>query len=269
MTCADPAKKRGGSDSPPEVALESRLAAAERELANARRDLDAFVGAVSHDLQAPLRHVRAFAELLARHNGAALDQDGSGYLEFVRNGAVKAQDMVSALVSYARLTSRAKPFRPLEVGACVARAVEALREEIARSGAHVDAGGMPRLCGDAEQLTMLFFHLLRNALRFCREGEPARATVRAERCEEGWRFEVRDNGVGMAPGFLERAFLPFQKADPNSNDLGMGLAVCRRIVERHGGRIWADSHPGQGSTFFFTLPALSEDGTAERGSVNR
>lgn len=252
MKAAGPMSASG--DSAAEAGLRSRLAEAERELAHARQSLDAFVGAVSHDLQAPLRHVRAFADLLARRAGAALDKDAAGYVEFVRSGAARAQDMVAALASYARVAARAGSPGPVDAAGCVARAIETLDEEIARSGARIEVGPLPTLHGDGEQLTVVFVYLFRNAVQFCRKDAPPRVTVRAELCGEAWRFEVSDNGIGIEPGFMGRAFLPFQKADPNSGGLGMGLAVCRSIVERHGGWIRVESQAGQGSTFSFTVP---------------
>ena len=224
------------------------------------REFSDFLLRLCHDLETPLRAVRAHSELLRKSLGDAQPEGPSQSLTFVGDGVRRIDLLSQGLSGYAlalRIDDGA--FRPAPMDVLLRGALARLQKEVRENQAEVTYDGLPRLTGDPDRLVNVFEHLLSNALRH-RGAEAPRIHVSAEKRETEWLFGVRDNGPGLEAGFLERIFNPFERLRGNKmSGPGMGLAICRAIVERHGGRIWAESAPGQGAAFFFTIPAREED----------
>jgi signal transduction histidine kinase len=240
------------------LALE-RQRAAEREadaraLRRSNEELRQFAHIASHDLQEPLRMIASFLQLIERRCGDRLDKDGREFVAYAVGGAQRLQSMIEGLLQYSRVEHHEDAFSNVESGMILDRALANLEPLLQESGAVVTHADLPRVVGDEALLEQLFQHLLSNAVQY-RGAAPPRIHVSCERRPEGWRFAVRDNGMGIEEHHRERIFQIFQRLCPQTYPgVGIGLAVCRRIVERHGGRVWVESTPGEGSTFFFTIP---------------
>ncbi|MGA2705897.1 MAG: PAS domain S-box protein, partial [Isosphaeraceae bacterium] len=224
------------------------------ELARSNRELEQFAYIASHDLQEPLRMVASFLELLAERYKGRLDEKADLFISRAVDGAVRMKGLIDDLLGYSRVTTKARPLEVMETGAAVDEATSNLGKAIAEKGAVVTHDALPAVLADRTQLVQLFQNLIGNALKFC-DGPP-RVHVAAVRNAEEWVFSVRDNGIGIAPEHQERIFQIFQRLHGRDKypGMGVGLAICQKVVERHGGRIWVESQPGEGSTFFFTLP---------------
>lgn len=214
----------------------------------------------SHDLQEPLRTVVSFLQLLRRRYADDLDQDAREFIDFAVGGAHQMQTLINDLLAFSRLGSQEKEFTRVESGEALDQALKHLGAAISDSGAEVTAGDLPAVTGDASMLTQLLQNLVSNAIKF-RGEEPPRIRVEAERREGDWLLSVSDNGIGIDPEFGERIFNIFQRLHSKTEypGTGIGLAVCKRVVERHGGRIWVESTPGEGATFYFTIPAKKDE----------
>jgi PAS domain S-box-containing protein len=226
------------------------------ELERSNRELEQFAYAVSHDLQAPLRTIRGFLELFAQRYRGTLDTRADDYIERIMEADRRMQAMIQALLNLSRVETRGGTPAPTDVEAILAHARLALQHAIETSGAEISHGPLPTVWADADQLTQVFQNLLANAIKFRRDGVAPRIHVSAERRDDVWRFTVADNGIGIDPAQADRIFQVFQRLHTEEEypGIGIGLALCRRIVERHGGRIWVASTPGEGATFKFTLP---------------
>ncbi len=226
-----------------------------QELARSNAELEQMAYVASHDLQEPLRMVTSYLQLLEQRYGRQLDADAHDFIEFAVDGAKRMQALIDDLLSYSRVGTKAKPLQPTDCEAVMKTALQSLLMAMEESGAQIQWAGLPRVLGDAAQLTQLFQNLVANAIKFRGEGVP-RIDIRTEREDGFWRFEVRDNGIGIAPDYFERIFVMFQRLHNRSKypGTGIGLAICKKIVEQHGGRIWVESAPGQGTVFKFTLP---------------
>ncbi len=220
------------------------------------QDLKDFVYVVSHDLQSPLHTVLSFAKRLRKHSDGKLDEKGEKAIGYVIGGAERMLDLIRSLADYSRIETRGQVLEPVFLGEHVDSAVENLRSAIEESESQVSVGEMPPVLGDATQLVQLVQNLVGNALKFCGESRP-QVHVAARRCGELWEITVKDNGIGIDSDSLERVFQVFQRLHTQEEypGTGIGLSVCKKIVERHGGRIWAESQPGMGTTFHFTLQA--------------
>jgi PAS domain S-box-containing protein len=227
------------------------------ELEQSNRELEQFAYISSHDLQEPLRQVRAFAQLLRTRYAAALDDKGGLYLRFVDEGAARMSALVQGLLEYSRVGAHEASAAPTSAGAALDAALANLQSAIAEADARITRDELPVLTTNPTELAQLFQNLVGNALKFRREGVAARVHVGCRREGRGWLFEVRDNGIGIAPEHHQRIFQVFQTLHARDRypGTGIGLAICAKIVEQHGGRIWVDATPGGGSTFRFTLPA--------------
>jgi PAS domain S-box-containing protein len=233
---------------------ERELAALVDELRRSNADLEQFAYVASHDLQEPLRMVSSFTQLLARRYEGKLGPDADEFIGFAVDGANRMQKLINDLLQYSRVGTRGKAFAPTDTTQ-VFEAVRAnLRRAIEESGAEVTSGELPVVMGDDVQLTQLFQNLIGNAIKFRGEAPPE-VRVEAELQDDLWRFSVSDNGIGIEPEFRERIFVIFQRLHGGTDysGTGIGLAVCKKIVERHGGTIWVEPEPGKGSTFYFTL----------------
>lgn len=231
------------------------LAQRSQELARSNAELEQMAYVASHDLQEPLRMVASYLQLLEQRYGGRLDADAHEFIEFAVDGAKRMQALIDDLLSYSRVGTKAKPLQATDCDAVMKMALQSLRMAIEESGAQIQCAPLPKVKGDAAQLAQLFQNLLANAIKFRGEQTP-RIEVRVAPEEEFWRFEVQDNGIGIAPEYFERIFVMFQRLHNRSKypGTGIGLAICKKIVERHGGRIWVESAPGPGVVFKFTLP---------------
>ena len=235
--------------------VEEALAVQTRELARSNAELEQFAYIASHDLQEPLRMVSSYTQLLARRYRGQLDSDADDFIAFPVDGAERMQTLIRDLLAYSRAGSRGSTPAPTSLDEVFDNAVANLRAAIEESDAEVTRGPLPTLSVDASRLTQLVQNLIGNALKFRREVEP-RVHVVAEVSEEVTTFSVSDNGIGIEAEYLERIFGMFQRLHTRSeySGTGIGLAICRRIVEQHQGRIWVESEPGVGTTFYFTVP---------------
>jgi light-regulated signal transduction histidine kinase (bacteriophytochrome) len=198
--------------------------------------------------------VSSYTQLLAKRYQDRLDDDARDFIGYAVSGATRMQRLITDLLAYSRVSTRGKPLVPVDAQAALGRAVAHLLPAIEESGSTVTNAKLPTVKADETQLTQVFENLIENAVKFRRD-LPPRVHVSVERQGTEWVFSVQDNGVGVAAEFIPRLFQVFQRLHSKQvPGTGIGLALCKRIVERHGGRIWVESEAGQGSTFRFTLP---------------
>jgi light-regulated signal transduction histidine kinase (bacteriophytochrome) len=210
----------------------------------------------SHDLQAPLTTISMYAELLERRRGAAREGDPD-LVDGIRDATQQARALIRDLLEYSRAGRGQLQLEEVPASVVVDEALERLAGAIEHSRAQVEVGELPVVLADRGNLCRVFQNLVGNAVKFTREGRP-RVRIEAERDGGLWRFSVRDNGIGMNPENTQRIFEPFQRlhGEEEYSGTGIGLAVCERIIDQHGGRIWVSSTPGEGSVFYFTVPAI-------------
>jgi signal transduction histidine kinase len=235
--------------------LERRVHERTQELTRANDELRQFAYVASHDLQEPLRTVGSYAQLLARRYKGKLDSDVDDFVRYIVEGVGRMHNLLSDMLAYSRVTeSHGKALLPSECGAVLAAALMNLEASIRESGAKITHDPMPTVPGDEMQLTQVFQNLIGNAIKY-RSNQPPRIHVSATPKDGYWVFGVNDNGIGIDPQYQERIFGIFKRLHGRElPGTGMGLAICKRIVERHGGRIWVESRHGEGSTFYFTIP---------------
>ena len=234
---------------------EQQLARYAGELARSNAELEQFANVASHDLQEPLRMVSSFTQLLGKRYRGKLDQDADEFIGYAVDGATRMQQLINDLLAYSRVGTRGKPFKPADCKVIFREARDNLMKAIEESGAVITQDPFPMVLGDEVQLIQLFQNLVANAIKF-RSQEPIQIQVSAEKRGQEWVFAIKDNGIGIAPEQQERIFSIFQRLHHRSEypGTGIGLAICKKIVERHGGRIWVESQPGEGSTFYFSIP---------------
>ncbi|MFB6153359.1 MAG: histidine kinase N-terminal 7TM domain-containing protein [Halodesulfurarchaeum sp.] len=230
------------------------------ELERSNEDLEQFAYVASHDLQEPLRTVSNYLELLERRYGDELDEDADDFIEFAVNGAERMREMIRALLEYSRVDTRGEPLTTTDMRTVYEKASQNLRVSIEESDATITADELPMVKGDEHQLVQLLQNLLDNAVKYAGDSEP-RVHISAEQTDGQWVIAVEDNGIGMTAEETERVFQIFERLHGRESysGTGIGLAMCRKIVDRHGGDIWLDSEQGEGSTFSFTLPAVNDD----------
>lgn len=235
---------------------ESALRQSAQELARSNLDLEQFAYVASHDLQEPLRAVAGCVQVLRKRYAGKLDPRADELISHTVEGVHRMQTLINDLLSYSRVGSLGAAFAPCDCNEVLAAALSNLETTVREAGAGITSGSLPVLFADAAQLTQLFQNLLSNAIKF-RSQDPPRIHVSAERAENVWLFSVKDNGIGIDPDYFERIFIIFQKLHTRTEyaGTGIGLAICKKIVERHGGQIHLHSAPGKGSTFTFSLPA--------------
>ncbi len=238
--------------------LEKRVATRTTELKRSNEELEQFAYVASHDLQEPLRMVTNYLQLLRQRYQGKLDQNADEFMAFALDGAERMQALIIGLLSYSRVGTQGKPFEPVHCERILERALANLKMALEETGAVVTNDPLPVIQGEALQLTQLFQNLISNAIKF-RGSEFPRVQIEVERKGQEWQFAVRDNGIGIAAKDFERIFILFQRLHGREKypGTGIGLSFCKKIVERHGGRIWVEAEPGKGTTFFFTMPVRS------------
>ena len=235
--------------------LDQALAAKRAELTRSNQELERFAYVASHDLQEPLRMVTSYGQLLTRRHQAELSAEVQEFLHYMVDGGLRAQALVRDLLSLARIDNAAQPHQAVALDAVLAVTLQQLRLQVQETGACISHDPLPTVLADPVQIGQLLSNLLGNALKF-RSPAPPAVHLSAEREATAWRISVRDNGIGFDPRYAERVFVMFQRLHLRSEHggTGIGLAICKKVVENHGGRIGVRSVPGQGSTFYFTLP---------------
>jgi PAS domain S-box-containing protein len=234
---------------------EEALRKTAEELARSNRDLEQFASVASHDLQEPLRTVASFVQLLQKEYGNKLDAIASEYIDYAVDGAKRMQTLIHDLLAYARVGTRGREPSPTDAAAALRQALGDLRHSIQESGAEITHSELPTVLADPSQLAQLFQNLIGNALKF-RGPSPPKIRIDARHEAGYWRFSVSDNGIGIDSQFREQIFDVFRRLHTREQygGTGIGLAICKKIVDRHGGRIWVESQPKHGATFHFTLP---------------
>ena len=225
-------------------------------LARSNEDLQQFAYVASHDLQEPLRAVSGFLKLLEERYRPQLDDKAREFIGFAVDGAVRMTQLVRDLLEYSRISSKGKELGPADAELALSVALANLRGAIRESGAAITHESLPFVTGDQTQLMQLFQNLIGNSIKFRSTDRPCRVHVTARRAGDLWEFAVRDNGIGVPADLYDRIFVIFQRLHARDKyaGTGIGLAICKKIVERHGGKIWIESRLDEGATFFFTLP---------------
>jgi chemotaxis family two-component system sensor kinase Cph1 len=261
---------------------EIALAQANTDLARSNKELEQFAYVASHDLQEPLRMITSYTQLIAKRYNEKLDQNAREFMDFAVAGALRMQRLIHDLLAYSRVGTRGKPPELTDSGDALAAALDNLKLAIEENGAEITYDSMPAVIVDPTQLTQLFQNLLGNAIKFRGKARPrihvgavrepapyckipsAGSTGPASRQQpEEWHFSVRDNGIGIDPQYFDKIFIIFQRLHTLDQypGTGIGLAICKKIIERHGGRIWVESQAGEGATFHFTLPVVGDGDT--------
>ncbi|NUB93898.1 PAS domain S-box protein [Haloterrigena sp. SYSU A121-1] len=241
-------------------AYERQLSETVDELEASNERLEQFAYAASHDLQEPLRMVSSYLGLIESRYADELDEDGREFIEFAVDGADRMREMIDGLLEYSRIDTQGEPFEPVDLEAVFEDVLTDLQMMLEESDAAITAESLPTVRGDPTQLRQLLQNLLSNAIEYSGD-EPPRVHLEAERRGRRWRVSVEDEGIGIDPEDADRIFQVFQRLHSREeyDGTGIGLALCRRIVERHGGEIWVDAEPGEGATFSFTLPRAETD----------
>jgi len=234
---------------------EVELAGKAAELERSNAELEQFAYVASHDLQEPLRMVASFTQLLAQKYQGKLDADADEFIGYALDGSLRMQQRIKDLLAYSRVRTQGKEFRPTDCTAVLNQVLADLKVAVEETQATVSSDSLPTVMADSTQLAQLFQNLIGNALKF-RAGAP-RIHVSCQGNGYEWTFSVRDNGIGIEPQYAERIFVIFQRLHGPSEHpgTGIGLSICKKIVERHKGRIWVDSEPNHGAIFYFTIPA--------------
>jgi light-regulated signal transduction histidine kinase (bacteriophytochrome) len=235
--------------------VEERLRATAADLTRSNAELEQFAYVASHDLQEPLRMVASYTQLLSRRYKGKLDQDADEFIAFAVDGARRMQELINDLLTYSRVGSRALQLQSVDLGRAVDQVVSDVGGAIADSGATITRDDLPTVQADPTQLQQLLQNLIANGIKFRRPDTLPVVHVSASRQDGAWLVAVSDNGIGIEPQYLDRIFVLFQRLHTRADypGTGIGLAICKKIVERHGGQIHVHSEPGRGTTFEFTL----------------
>jgi len=235
--------------------LEDAVAERTEELARSNRELEDFASVVAHDLRSPLLTISGYCQILQEKCEQRFGDEANEYLDHIVSAVGRMNRLIEDLLDYSRVGRSQEPFQPIDLGSVLVQAKANLEAAIQESRAQFDVAPLPMIAGNQIQLVQLFQNLIGNAIKFRREVDPV-IRISASCDGELWRFAVEDNGIGIEPQYLDRVFQVFQRLHGKAySGTGIGLAVCKRIVERHGGTIWVESEPGQRTTFFFTLRA--------------
>ncbi|MGE5498007.1 MAG: sensor histidine kinase, partial [Syntrophothermus sp.] len=225
------------------------------ELARSNKELENFAYVASHDLREPLRMLTNFSKLLASKYEGRLDTQADEYIGFITDGARRMQDLIRDLLTFARITTQPSPFAQADLNKIIQDILNDLNPYIAEGSVDVQCGNMPVIIADPTQMKQLFQNLISNGIKFRKNENPV-IRIQSVRGENEWVFSVSDNGIGIDREYFERIFIIFQRLHTRDEypGTGIGLSICKRIVERHGGRIWVESEAGKGTAFYFTIP---------------
>ena len=234
-----------------------QVKAYQEELNRSNKELEQFAYVVSHDLREPLRMVTSFAQSLEKRYKEKLDKTADEYINFIVDGAARMQRLIDDILLYSRVSTRAKPFEPVEMENILMTVLSNLSVAIDEAKADITSDLLPAINADTSQMGQVLQNLIANAIKFSKPGERPAVHISARKENKEWVFSVKDNGIGIDPELFGRLFVLFQRLHTQDQypGTGIGLAVTKKIVERHGGRIWIDSKPGEGATFFFSIPA--------------
>ena len=239
-----------------------------RQLEELNQELQDFAFIASHDLHEPLRKIHVFGDMLSKRLAGSMDETSRDYLQRMQSAVARMQNLLNSLLSYSRVTTKAEPMKKTDLGKCVKEALSNLEILINEKNADVGIDDLPTVMADRVQMTQLFQNLIGNALKFSRKGQAPHVKIHAKKEVDAYEIYVEDNGIGVEERYLRKIFLPFHRLHGRSSEyagVGIGLAICKKIAERHGGDIIAKSKPGKGSTFIVTLPA----GTGNRDNGGR
>jgi len=232
-----------------------KLRTQQEKLKRSNADLEKFAYVISHDLSEPLCEVASFVQLLDRRYSDKLDDRAKEFIKFAVDGAKRMDALLVGILNYSRVQTHGKAPIPVSVQTALGTALASLQKSISETQAVITSDELPTVNADDSQLTQLFQNLIANTIKFHSDKKP-KIHIACQRQEKFWQFSVRDNGIGIDPKFNDRIFVIFQRLHTRDKypGYGIGLSICKRIVERHGGRIWVESQLGQGSTFYFTIP---------------
>lgn len=239
---------------------QNELAATVRRLEQSNLELEQFAYAASHDLQAPLRSVVSFTQLAEKELAGQLSGNVKEYFEYIKTGGKQMQDLVGDLLTMSRIDASDEAFTAVSTQEAMAAVCGQLHSDVADSGAVIEYQNLPMVHGDAVQIRQLFQNLIGNGIKFQEQGSMPRVEIQAQPDDGCWHFIVSDNGIGIAAEHMNKLFTVFKRLHTKEQyeGTGMGLAICRKIVVRHGGRIWIESEPGAGTQVHFTLPDVRE-----------
>ena len=239
---------------------EQELEKRAQELEVSNQELEKFAYVASHDLQEPLRAVVSYAELLKEENEGRLGAEADEYIDFIVDGGKRMQQLIRDLLAFSRIGTRGKPFVPTECEKVLNQVLKNLQMSVKESNAIITWDPLPNVMADPSQLTQLFQNLISNSIKF-RSNKQPQIHISAQLIPGYFQFCVRDNGIGIEPSYAERIFVIFQRLHSRRQyeGTGIGLAICRRIVERHGGKIWVESVLSKGASFYFTLPSDNDE----------
>ncbi|NTU49271.1 MAG: PAS domain-containing protein [Syntrophobacteraceae bacterium] len=226
-----------------------------QELLRSNAELEQFAYVASHDLQTPLRAISGYLNLLTKRCEGKLEGDADRFIQRTHENVLRMQRLIQDLLTFSRLTTRARPFQPTDLNQVLGEVLEMLHPAIEETGAKITSEPLPTIRADYSQFLQLFQNLIGNAIKF-RDSRPPEVHIDAQRAERTWLFSIKDNGIGIDPQYADRIFLIFQRLHTVDQypGTGIGLAICKKIVERHGGRIWVESQPGEGANFKFLIP---------------
>jgi PAS domain S-box-containing protein len=246
---------------------EENLKKLAEELDHSNKELEQFAYVASHDLQEPLRVITMYLELYARRYKGQLGPEADQFIEYARLGAEDSQKLVRSLLEYAKIDAKGKSFMVTDVEKVLKQALSFLEMSVFESNAEITRRPLPKILADHFQMGRLFQNLLSNAIKYRSPDRPLKVEIFAEKRNREWVFAVKDNGIGIAAEHHDRIFGIFQRLHSRSQGSGIGLAVCKKIVERHGGKIWVESKPGEGAAFFFSIPDRPVTPSTEKNSV--
>jgi light-regulated signal transduction histidine kinase (bacteriophytochrome) len=237
---------------------ESALQQSALDLKRSNEQLEQFAYVASHDLQEPLRMITSYLQLLERRYKNKLDQDATEFITYAVDGATRMKALINDLLAYSRVKTGEQDFARFDTKAALEQAIDNLQISITETKAEITYDSLPNLVGNEAQFVQLFQNLLSNAIKFHGDAAP-KITIKAEQLGYVWRFSVKDNGIGIEPQYVDRIFIIFQRLHTKDQypGTGIGLAICKKVVEHHGGRIWAESTPNAGTTFWFTIPSAN------------
>ncbi len=248
-------------------ALEKKVAERTQELERSNNELQQFAYIASHDLQEPLRMITSYMQLIEQRYKNKLDKDADEFITFAVDGANRLKAMINGLLDYSRVKTYGKPFAVVNCETVLENALADIQIAIKENKAVITHDPLPVIAADEDQIAEVFQNLLRNALRYRKKEEPPHIHMSCKQERGEWLFSFRDNGIGIEPQYKDRLFIMFSRLHGRGEypGTGIGLAVSKRIVERHGGRIWVESEYGKGSTFYFTIPVPEQAGTNKGG----